>query len=229
MSSLLTKSLSGVQKASSGLLKGATDTLRNANIQVIIGVVLVLYIAFIESSHDSVLRYFLTNPIGKIIVLCVAVLLAIVSPGLAILFTIFILISMPSHSPLERFQDGETDEEKKKKEEEEAKAAAAAAAAATESSSSAGGGMSEPESPAEGFTNATGTGEHPPKSFMDKEEGFSSCSANPMGFASNPEEEAKEGFATRRLQPAEGLAFAENNGERGVEGFSEKQLFSAYQ
>jgi hypothetical protein len=221
MASLLTKSLGSVQKVSSGLIKGATDTLKNSNIQVVIGVVLVLYIAFIESSHDSVLRYFLTNPIGKIIVLCIAVLLAIVSPGLAILFTIFILISMPSHSPLERFQDGETEEEKKKREEEE-KEKAAAEIAATEAAAAA---TQDAAQGMEGFTSATGEMEDKSK------EGFSSCSAQHRaleGFYA-ASEEGEEGPAEPFFQRAEGLAFMENEDPKNVEGFTSKQLFSAYQ
>jgi hypothetical protein len=223
MASLITKSLGGVQKASSGLIKGATDTLKNANIQVVIGVVLVLYIAFIESSHDSVLRYFLTNPIGKIIVLCIAVLLAIVSPGLAILFTIFILISMPGHSPLERFQDGEMSEEEKKKKEEEEKTKAAAEIAATEAAAAATQDTSMTGS--EGFTASR------EKKF--RTEGFTSCSAQNRslgleGFYS-ASEEGEEGPAEPFFQRAEGLAFAENEDPRNVEGFANKQLFSAYQ
>jgi hypothetical protein len=222
MASLLTKSLGSVQKVSSGLIKGATDTLKNSNIQVVIGVVLVLYIAFIESSHDSVLRYFLTNPIGKIIVLCIAVLLAIVSPGLAILFTIFILISMPSYSPMERFQDGESEEEKKKKEEEE-KAKAAAEIAATESAAAAT--QDAAAQGMEGFTSATGEMEEKSK------EGFSSCSAQHRaleGFYA-ASEEGEEGSAEPFFQRAEGLAFMENEDPKNVEGFTSKQLFSAYQ
>jgi len=194
MASLITKSLGGVQKASSGLIKGATDILKNANIQVVIGVVLVLYIAFIESSHDSVLRYFLTNPIGKIIVLCIAVLLAIVSPGLAILFTIFILISMPGHSPLERFQDGEMSEEEKQKKEEEEKAKAAAEIAATEAAAAA----------TQDAAAATS-------------EGFTSCSAQNRslgleGFYS-ASEEGEEGPAEPFFQRAEGLAKQAGDGD----------------
>jgi hypothetical protein len=232
MASILTKSFGGVQKASSGLIKGATDTLKNANIQVIIGVVLVLYIAFIETSHDSVLRYFLTNPIGKIIVLCIAVLLAIVSPGLAILFTIFILISMPGYSPFERFQDGEMSEEEQKKKEEEEKTKAAAEIAATEAAAAATQDATSSSADAEGFSSCSAP-QMALKGFKTSE-GFSSCSAQNRslgleGFYS-ASEEGEEGPAEPFYQRAEGLAFAENNDpKKEVEGFTTKQLFSAYQ
>ena len=80
-------------KSLEGLVHWTTKSLRNPQYQLIIGAVIVVYTAFLESDRESVLSIAMRNPLGRLGILSVLALLAVSAPPLAILFAVLVVLS----------------------------------------------------------------------------------------------------------------------------------------
>lgn len=93
MSAQVTKMLGRFQKTGLKLFSESTKALSKPMVQYAIGAILILYITFLESESESVLSVAMTNPLGRLLVLLVLLLLTSVSVPLGILFAILIVMS----------------------------------------------------------------------------------------------------------------------------------------
>lgn len=93
MSAQVSKMFGRFQKTGLKLFSESTKALANPTVQYAIGAILVLYITFLESDTESVLSVAMTNPLGRLLVLLVLLLLVSVSVPLGILFAILIVMS----------------------------------------------------------------------------------------------------------------------------------------
>ena len=89
------------QKTGLKLFSESTKALVNPTVQYAIGAILVLYITFLESETESVLSIAMTNPLGRLLVLLVLLLLVGVSVPLGILFAILIVMSCTNRENFE--------------------------------------------------------------------------------------------------------------------------------
>lgn len=101
MSTQVSKMFGRFQKTGLKLFSESTKALANPTVQYAIGAILVLYITFLESDTESVLSVAMSNPLGRLLVLFVLLLLVSVSVPLGILFTILIVMSCANQENFE--------------------------------------------------------------------------------------------------------------------------------
>jgi len=94
--------LSGAGK---DILVAAKDALKSSTVQMIIGAVLILYVSFLESESESVLSLALSNPLGRIVILLLLVVLTYANPVLGVLFVVLIVMSFVSVGSVSPFTD----------------------------------------------------------------------------------------------------------------------------
>lgn len=70
------------------------SSIESPTVQIVLGVILVVYTSFLESDRESVLSVLMTNPLGRTLVLSLLAILSMASPPVGILFGV--LISMSS-------------------------------------------------------------------------------------------------------------------------------------
>jgi len=85
--------LSGVGK---DILVAGKEALKSSTVQMILGAVLILYVSFLESESESVLSLALANPLGRIVILLLLVVLTYANPVLGVLFVVLIVMSFVS-------------------------------------------------------------------------------------------------------------------------------------
>ena len=68
-------------------------SLKNPTYQIVLGVVIIIYTAFLEQDRESVLSLLMGNPIGRLLILGLLALLAVASPPVAIVFAVLIVMS----------------------------------------------------------------------------------------------------------------------------------------
>jgi hypothetical protein len=106
MSAQVSKMMGRFQKTGLKLFSESTKALTNPTVQYAIGAILVLYITFLESETESVLSVAMTNPLGRLLVLLVLLLLVSVSVPLGILFAILIVMSCANRENFESLPSG---------------------------------------------------------------------------------------------------------------------------
>lgn len=85
--------LSGVGK---DILVAGKEALKSSTVQMILGAVLILYVSFLESESESVLSLALANPLGRIVILLLLVVLTYANPVLGVLFVVLVVMSFVS-------------------------------------------------------------------------------------------------------------------------------------
>jgi len=106
MSAQVSKMIGRFQKTGLKLFSESTKALAKPMVQYAIGAILVLYITFLESETESVLSVAMTNPLGRLLVLLVLLLLVSVSVPLGILFAILIVMSCANRENFESLPPG---------------------------------------------------------------------------------------------------------------------------
>lgn len=106
MSAQVSKMIGRFQKTGLKLFSESTKALANPMVQYAIGAILVLYITFLESETESVLSIAMTNPLGRLLILLVLLLLVSVSVPLGILFAILIVMSCANKENFESLPPG---------------------------------------------------------------------------------------------------------------------------
>jgi hypothetical protein len=99
------KMFSRLSGAGKDILDAGKEALKSSTVQMILGAVLILYISFLESESDSVLSLALSNPLGRIIILLLLVVLAYANPVLGVLFVVLIVMSFVSVGSVSGFAD----------------------------------------------------------------------------------------------------------------------------
>jgi hypothetical protein len=90
------KMFSRLSGAGKDILVAGKDALKSSTVQMILGAVLILYVSFLESESESVLSLALSNPLGRIVVLLLLVVLTYANPVLGVLFVVLIVMSFVS-------------------------------------------------------------------------------------------------------------------------------------
>lgn len=90
------KMFSRLSGAGKDILVAGKDALKSSTVQMILGAVLILYVSFLESESESVLSLALSNPLGRIVILLLLVVLTYANPVLGILFVVLIVMSFVS-------------------------------------------------------------------------------------------------------------------------------------
>lgn len=98
MSAEVNKMFGRFFKTGETVVSQALKSLKNPTIQMVIGGILILYIAFLESETDSVLSIFMANPLGRLLVLLLLVFITYVNVPLGLLFAILIVMSCVNKS-----------------------------------------------------------------------------------------------------------------------------------
>ncbi|NBR24006.1 MAG: hypothetical protein EBU08_09600, partial [Micrococcales bacterium] len=80
------KMFSRLSGAGKDILVAGKDALKSSTVQMILGAVLILYVSFLESESESVLSLALSNPLGRIVILLLLVVLTYANPVLGVLF-----------------------------------------------------------------------------------------------------------------------------------------------
>jgi hypothetical protein len=90
------KMMDRLRSSAFDILSASKQALKSTNVQMILGGILILYIAFLESETESILTLAMSNPLGRILVLLLLVILTYANPVLGALFVILIIMSFVS-------------------------------------------------------------------------------------------------------------------------------------
>ena len=99
------KMFSRLSGAGKDILVAGKEALKSSTVQMILGAVLILYVSFLESESESVLSLALANPLGRIVVLLLLVVLTYANPVLGVLFVVLIVMSFVSVGSVSGFAD----------------------------------------------------------------------------------------------------------------------------
>ena len=99
------KMFSRLSGAGKDILVAGKEALKSSTVQMILGAVLILYISFLESESESVLSLALANPLGRIVILLLLVVLTYANPVLGVLFVVLIVMSFVSVGAVSGFAD----------------------------------------------------------------------------------------------------------------------------
>jgi hypothetical protein len=99
------KMFSRLSGAGKDILAATKDALKSSTVQMILGAVLILYVSFLESESESVLSLALSNPLGRIMILLLLVVLTYSNPILGVLFVVLIVMSFVSVGSVSPFAD----------------------------------------------------------------------------------------------------------------------------
>lgn len=75
------------------VVKTLTKSLGQTPVQIVLGLIIVFYTAFLESDKESLISILMDNAMGRVIVLGFLSLLAISAPPVAILFAVLVVMS----------------------------------------------------------------------------------------------------------------------------------------
>ena len=78
--------------------KMVVKSLGQTSVQLVLGAILIVYTAFLESEKERLLSILMTNPIGRVAILAFLALLAVASPPVAILFAVLVVMSYTKES-----------------------------------------------------------------------------------------------------------------------------------
>jgi len=82
-----------MMKTANSTVKMLVKSIGQTPVQLVLGMVIVVYIAFLESDKESVLSILMSNPMGRLLILGFLSLLAIAAPPVAVLFAVLIVMS----------------------------------------------------------------------------------------------------------------------------------------
>lgn len=80
-------------KTAESTAKMLVKSLGQTPVQIVLGMVIVVYIAFLESDKESMLSVLMNNPMGRLIVMGFLAVLAVASPPVAVLFAVLVVMS----------------------------------------------------------------------------------------------------------------------------------------
>ena len=111
-------------KTANSTVKMLVKSLGQTPVQIVLGMVIAVYIAFLESDKESMLSVLMNNPMGRLFVMGFLAVLAVAAPPVAVLFAVLVVMSY-SRSGVEMvthqegfWADESTDEHKKDEEDE---------------------------------------------------------------------------------------------------------------
>jgi hypothetical protein len=85
--------LGRMTKTANGAVKMLVKSLGQTPVQIVLGMVIAVYIAFLESDKESMLSVLMNNPMGRLLVMGFLAVLAVSAPPVAILFAVLIVMS----------------------------------------------------------------------------------------------------------------------------------------
>jgi flagellar biosynthesis component FlhA len=105
--------LGRMTKTAEDTSKMLVKSLGQTPVQIVLGMILVVYIAFLESEKESMLSVLMNNPIGRLLVMGFLAILAVAAPPVAILFAVLVVMSYArSDAEMVMHQEGFWAEEK---------------------------------------------------------------------------------------------------------------------
>lgn len=85
--------LGRMTKTAEDTSKMLVKSLGQTPVQIVLGMILVVYIAFLESEKESMLSILMNNPMGRLLVMGFLAILAVAAPPVAILFAVLVVMS----------------------------------------------------------------------------------------------------------------------------------------
>lgn len=80
-------------KTANSSVKMLVKSLGQTSVQFVLGMVIAVYVAFLETDKESLLSVFMSNPMGRLFVLGFLAVLAVAAPPVAVLFAVLVVMS----------------------------------------------------------------------------------------------------------------------------------------
>lgn len=91
--SVVSKMAGRMSKTASKTSKMLVKSIGQTPVQIVLGLVIAIYIAFLESDKESLLSVLMNNPMGRLVVMGFLAVLAVAAPPVAILFAVLVVMS----------------------------------------------------------------------------------------------------------------------------------------
>ena len=85
--------LGRMTKTANSTAKMLVKSLGQTPVQIVLGMVIAIYIAFLESDKESMLSVLMNNPMGRLLVMGFLAVLSVAAPPVAILFAVLVVMS----------------------------------------------------------------------------------------------------------------------------------------